>query len=574
MKENQTVACQRYQAGYDYNTRINYYTTVSENLDYLIGEQWGDIGKSSDTPIATLNFEKMIHRYKTAAIASQQLTATYLIENVDENATGEDEQRLIAMAKLLSGNAEILWEKQKMDSKIRKWISDAWTTGDMCAYMYWDSSIKTGQKVGDKAIKGDICIDRVSPGSVFFGNPNEKTVEKQPYILLLIRETIMGLKREAKKYGLSQDDIEKIGSDMDTDVQLGKYKSIELEGEPDMRKCNAYLMFWKDEDGQVLWSKSTNGITVRDNVPLGISRYPVAWGVWEDVENSYHGRAESTGIHNVQRFVNKMYALCMMWMINNSLGKVAYDETMISNWSNDIGSAIPVNGNPANVIKQLNSGDFNNAILLVIDSAIKYTRDFCGVTDASLGQGRADNTSAIIALGKQASISLENQQDNVKQFIEDIYLILAEMMVSKYVDGRRLPMREDGKITYLPFDASLRDRLIMNVKIEVGASTIWSEEVAARTLDNMLVNKVIDDLQYLERLPNGHITGKTKLIEEKKALRQATLKQETPITDDTDFEAMAQFMETLPQETQIALKALPPEQMQQEVINIMTSVSQ
>ena len=564
-----TKAYKRYQAGYDYNVRLGYYQTVSENQDMLIGEQWGDLGKNSEQPIVTFNMERMIERYKVGAIASQQLTATYMAENVSEVTDDETEKRINEVIKLMSGNAEILWEKNKMNSKIRKWVSDAWVSGDMCAFSYWDSAIKTGQDY-----VGDICTKRASGGNVFFGNPNERDKEIQPYIVILARDTVYSLKKLAKQLGLKQSEIDKIGGDLDTDTQVGKYKNLELEGNNEFAKCNSYYMFEKDENGEVHWSLSTNSVVIRPDVNMKITKYPIAWGVWEDVEYSYHGRAESTGIHPAQRFVNKMYALCMMWMINNSLGKVAFDETMISNWSNDIGSAIPVNGNPNNVIQQLRSGDFNNAILQVIDTAINYTRDFCGVTDAALGQGRADNTSAIVALGKQASLSLENQQSNVKQFIEDIYLIWAELMLSKYADGRRLPMREDGKIVYKQFDASLKDKIITSVKIEVGASSIWSEIAAIQTLDNMLLNQVIDDIQYLERIPSGVITGITKLIDEKKAGRVQQTKAQTPMTDNSDFEEMASFMETLPKQTQIALKSMPPEQMQAEVINLMNMQGQ
>jgi hypothetical protein len=568
MKQSElTKACTRYQMGYDYNLRIGYYSTVSENNDYLIGEQWGTVPK--DQAIATFNFEKMIQRYKTGAIASQQLTATYLAENVSQVGGTTTEEQVNEIVKLMTGNAEILWEKQKMDSKVRKWIADAWVSGDMCAYSYWDSYIKTGQDY-----EGDICTKRASGGNVFFGNPNERDVECQPYILILARDTVYNLKKQAKQAGLSKDDIAKIGGDLDTDTQVGKYANIELQGDNEFSKCNSYYMFEKDDNGMVHWSLSTNSVVIRKDTNLNISRYPIAWAVWEDVENSYHGRAESTGIHPAQRFVNKMYSLCMMWMINNSLGKVAFDETMISNWSNDIGSAIPVNGNPNNVIQQLRSGDFNNAILQVIDTAINYTRDFCGVTDAALGQGRADNTSAIVALGKQAAMSLENQQNNLKQFIEDIYLIWAELMLSKYATGRRVPMKEDGKIVYKPFDAKIAKDIIASVKIEVGASSIWSEIAAIQTLDNMLLNQVIDDIQYLERIPNGIITGLTKLIDEKKAMRVSQAEAQKPMTNNDDFEEMASFMETLPKQTQIALKAMPPEQMQQEVINLMNMQEQ
>ena len=561
-EEQYTKAYRRYRAGFGYNNKIKYYATVSENNDYLIGEQWGNVPQ--DQPIATFNFEKMIQRYKTAAISSQRLSAVYTAESISDDTNDQSEQLILDTVALMSGAAEQMWEKQKMDFLIRKFVADAWVSGDMCAFCYWDSYAKTGQP-----FDGEIKTERFSGGNVFFGNPNIRDAQLQPYIVLLSRETVYDLKLEAKRLGLNQKEIDKIGGDLDTETQVGKYGNTELEGDDEFAKCNVYYTLERDEKGIAHWSKSTNSVDIRKDTSLRMKRYPVAWGVWEDVEYCYHGRAESTGIHPAQRFVNKMYALCMMWMINNSLGKIAFDETLISNWSNDLGTAIPVNGNPNNVIQQLRSGDFNNAILQVIDSAINYTRDFCGVTSAALGQGRADNTSAIVALGKQAEISLENQQNNVKQFIEDIYLIWADMMLANYVTGRKLPIKENGVVVYKEFNDAMKDKIIANVKIEVGASSIWSELSSQTTLDNMLQNQVINQIQYLERLPEGTIVGLKKLIEEKKEELKSQNKATTPIAGEQDFEAMAQFMDTLPKETQIALKSMPPDQMQQEVIALM-----
>lgn len=47
--------------------------------------------------------------------------------------------------------------------------------------------------------------------------------------------------------------------------------------------------------------------------------------------------------------------------------------------------------------------------------------------------------------------------------------------------------------------------LLLNVRVDVGASTLWSESRAVQTLDNLFDRQVITPAQYLSRLPRGSV---------------------------------------------------------------------
>ena len=573
----ETIAHRRFKAAYNYNQKINYYNRISENENYINGFQWGDTVKGN-VPTPVFNIEKRIMDYKIAALSSQKVKAVYGIEGVTQYGEITDEMRqdesvmaeveLGEMARLLSGNAEVRWEKLKMDSMLRRFLRDGFVTGDMCAHTYWDDTIKTGQKA-----KGDFVTERVHSGNVFFGNPNEPDPQKQPWIILLVRDTVENLRAEAERYGVPKSERDKIVSDKNTETQVGKYGQIEIDGDDSTGKCNAYIMYYK-KDGVVHWSKSTQYVTIRKDVNAKISLYPIAWANWNEVENCYHGNAECTVIHPNQRFINKMFSICMLWFMNNSFGKVAFDATRISGWTNDVATAIPVQGTVDGVIQQLSAGNFNAAVLMVIDYAIKYTKEMQGVTDAALGQERADNTSALIVAQKASALPLENQQARMYQFIEDIFLIWAEFMVNYYVVGRKIPMKDqDGNVVYKEFTAKDKDKLVMNVKIEVGASSFWSEESNIENLTNLLRDGHITFIQFLERLPNGRIEKKQQLIDELKAIAMSAQDPNNPVPtepDNSQFEAEAQFFDSLPFEIRQQLQALPPEQMEAEIQRMMT----
>lgn len=587
-----TIAHGRFMSAYDYNVKLGYYDKTTENENYVNGEQWTNV-RSNGLPTPVFNIEKRIMDYKIAALSSQRVKAVYGIEgitqhgDIDPNETDPTilaEAELGEVARLMSGNAEVLWEKQKMDSKVRRWLRDGFVTGDMCAHVYWDETVKTGQKA-----KGDFVTERVHGGNVFFGNPNEPDVQKQPWVIILLRDTVDRTRAIAKKYGLSKRDIDLIAADDDTDTQVGKYGKDELDGDASTQKCNRYLMYYKKDDGKVYWSLSTKFVTIKEDVDTKISRYPIAWGNWDEVENCFHGKAECAEIHPNQRFINKMFAMCMVWFMYNSFGKIAYDATRIEAWTNEIGVAIPVNGPVDGMIQQLSAGNFNSAVLLVIDYAIKYTKEMQGATDAALGQERADNTSALIMMQKASALPLENQQARMYQFIEDLFLIWADFMVNYYIVGRKIPIKDgDGNIVYKEFRTADKDRLIMNAKIEVGASSYWSEVSTIQTLDNLLAQNRITLIQYLERMPNGYISGLRKLIEEQKAIAMAPPMpaQGSPAPSQPQngggqgnvppeqLEAEAAFFEGLPPEIQQQLLALPPEEMEIQVQQMMTGAPQ
>ena len=52
----------------------------------------------------------------------------------------------------------------------------------------------------------------------------------------------------------------------------------------------------------------------------------------------------------------------------------------------------------------------------------------------------------------------------------------------------------------------------MALRLDVGASTYWSEMASMQTLDNLLASGHITLRQYLDRLPAGYLPGKEDLL--------------------------------------------------------------
>jgi hypothetical protein len=183
----------------------------------------------------------------------------------------------------------------------------------------------------------------------------------------------------------------------------------------------------------------------------------------------------------------------------------------------------------------------SSQIMLAIDRALQYTRECLGATDAQMGRVRPDNTSALMVLQASSEVPLENVRSNMHEWYEDIAAILLDMMGTYY--GKRPLVRDrefedmvigpDGNPQIDPntglfltkktsrrvmeeFDFSVLKHLYLNVSVDAGATTYYSEIAMVQTLDNLRRDGTLGLIEYLERIPEKLIPRKEELIEELK----------------------------------------------------------
>ena len=91
--------------------------------------------------------------------------------------------------------------------------------------------------------------------------------------------------------------------------------------------------------------------------------------------------------------------------------------------------------------------------------------------------------------------------------------IWAEFWITHYGD-RLLKVQDADSVWYLPFSGKRYRELLISARVDVGASTLWTETESIRTLDNLFNREVIDAVQYLKRLPKGTVPDVSGLIRE------------------------------------------------------------
>lgn len=504
-----------YEEGRRFKSAVNLYDTVVNNENFFIGKQWEGV-QANGLPTPVFNFLKKDVSFVVASITTDniKISARPLAATPETRALREP-------ARILNEEFESIFAENDIVRLAKEYARDAAVRGDGCLYTYWDADAETGQ-----LSKGAIRTEIIKNTRVFFGNPNDKRVESQPYIIVESREIVRLLRQKARENGA--DDWEAIDSDEDNAPAGGEQRTDD--------KATKLFIMWKGEDGEVWGYECTEKVAVKAPWSLGIRRYPITWLCWDYVDDSYHGQAMITGLIPNQIFVNKIWAMTMLSAMMTAYPKVIYDKTRIRKWTNQVGQAIGVAGGDMNTVaKTLNGAMLNPQISELIELAIDQTNRNLGVNAAATGDVRPDNTSAIIALQRAAATPSETTKLNLQHSIEDLGRIYLEF-IAEYYGKRRVDVPSAGteaeeihsfagtetpEEIAVDFDFSVFKDMPMSFKLDVGASSYYSEIASIQTLDQLLVNGKITTSQYLERLPDGYIPDKAGLARDIKAAEEA-----------------------------------------------------
>ncbi|WP_308636115.1 hypothetical protein [Paenibacillus silvisoli] len=537
---DKTKDWQLYENGVSYNNRLspNYYETVNANWDFFSGNQWRNL-PDSDMPKPVFNIIKRVITFFVASLTTSKAKIHFepMMYSHETPDTGRVSDAIAAA--IANKQIDALFEKFKMEFRIKDALFDSAITGDAAAHFYFDVSKKPyGSRYSE--IKGEICMELVDGTNIFFGNANSDKTENQPYIIVSGRDMVKNLKEEAERYKNNPDAIRE---DSSYTNEAGYNGKIEVEGD-ESGKAEYIIIYRKvkktrkgvdpatgmeneEEYTTITASKSVESAYIYQDIDTGLSNYPVAWLNWEKQKNTYHGRALCTGMLPNQIFINRMFAMVMYHLMMTAFPKAVYNADVIDLWTNAVGEAIPVTGvdlntNLQNIAGYLQPGNMSNQIMEAIDLAMQYTKEMLGASDAALGQIDPKNTSAIIAVQKSSAIPLENPKSNLYEWIEDIGKILFDMMGTYY--GPRPVMLDDGTVQDFDF-ATLKDAWL-DIRADVGESSYWSEIASLQTLDNLLANGHITIDEYLKRIPDEQVPQKEELIQEIQARMAQALQQQ------------------------------------------------
>jgi len=517
-KNNPSKVWQEYQGGIQYNNALYLYENVKKQENFYLGRQWEGLN-APDLEQPVLNFLGRVVNYFISMLVSDDVGISV------NSFTGELPNPLLNMGndELVAKEIERVIEKAKIKSLNRDALRNAAVDGDTCFYLHFDPN--KGRKISlsenEVAYQGEIAVEVLDNTNVIFANPYSDNLQEQPYIIVVQRKPIKELRKQAQKEGVKN--WESIISDNNS-----LFYNEDKTDNNDL--VTVLTKFYRNRD-TIKYYRCTQSVELKGETDLGYKLYPFAYMSWQKVKNSYHGiPAITQGVIQNQIYVNTLWALFMIHQKKMTFPKILYDATKIDRWTNKVGQAIGVAGDPntAAVATSFRGADFSQQAMELVEKTIQYTKEFMGASDAALGNEKADNTSAIIALQKASSQPLELQRLSFYQFVEDYVRVILDMIRIDYGTRQVQVSDEMGNTSLETIDFSTLDYDAMDLNVDVGSSAYWSEITQMQTMDNLFTKGIVTDMvTYLESIPDRYIKNKNKIIESiKQQIQQEQMNQQ------------------------------------------------
>ena len=514
----------------EYVRRKNLYNIVKTNEDFYDGRQWEGV-KADNLPKPVINILQRVVKYMIATLSSNDVAVSI----TPLSSIEEDTKKM----KLVSNEIEKVIEQARIKEASKLAIRNAAVDGSSFLLQMFDAEYDTGQDM--KGRVDNIILDNTQ---VYFGNPYSNVIQKQPFIIVALRQYVDQVKQEAKSLGLSEEMINEIRADDDTD-QANQEDSDKL--------VTVLLRFEKKEHiikiltpvGEmplkvktVFFTKSTQNVMLKEETDLGYQRYPIACFGWDPIKNSYLYNSPMTSVIPNQIFINKCYAIAQMYGLQSAFPKIIYDRNKadINDLLNTTSpSAVANIDTLGKVLDFIKVPDFSNNIIALLQDIMQQTKECMGVNDASLGNVKPDNTSAIVALQEASNVPLEIQRQAFFHMWEDVVRNILDIMTNDY--GVRKSLTEDGEIAEIDF--SMLRNINYELNVDIGTGAQFSEIAQIQTLDKLFQSQIIDAQTYIDAIPAKYVPVKNKILaklkeqeeqmEQMKQMEQQQMQQQMPL---------------------------------------------
>ncbi|RHS38539.1 hypothetical protein DWV55_00790 [Butyricicoccus sp. AF10-3] len=489
-----TAIWKKYERDRDYKRSIGLYDRVRRNEAFYLGRQWEGLRVQSLDPLIFNVLRRCVNLF-VAMLVSDDVAVRAQPFDMDEDGrqTAHVLERAFASA----------IERSGVKALGRPLLKNACVDGDACFYMHFDPALETGQ-----AVKGDIAVELIDSTNICFGNAACDEVQRQPYIIIAMRRDADEVRREARANGISASDAETIRPD-----DSGEYHRYRTSA--DGERVTVLLHMRRTENG-IAFCKTTRNAVVMPEKVLPYRLYPVTHLCWNRVRGSCHGESPLTEAIPNQIAINKLYSMYVQCIKQVAFPKIVYDMTRFPNgWSNDVGKAIGMRGNPNDAIAAaFRAPDISAQVLQLLKQMMTDTAELMGASEAALGTVNPDNTSAIIAVQNATAAPLELTKMEFYRFTEDWARVFLDLMGAHYgVRTLVLPNEDGGEPETCTFDFSALAGQDMRLQVDVGAASYWSETMQTMTNDHLLESGVISDpLVYLENVPDYQVRGKHDLL--------------------------------------------------------------
>ncbi|MGW8439968.1 portal protein [Paenibacillus sp. S33] len=546
----------QYKDGLSYFRRMGFLDKWPKYERFKASDQWpAATQRTKHLPRPVFNVIKMIETHKVANVMSEQIKMIFSLEEVDDQQPEQEDDP----GELFSRNSEATWERIKQDELNEEALDTAANTGTAIWHYYWDNSIKGGNKY---PYIGEMEGETLDPINVFFGNEQQRNVQKQPFIIISSREPVESVRDYARANGISTAMAKQIKPDKETQDQGYDMAKVELN---DSNKVTVLTRYWKG-NGKVMFAKVASGITIKKPTDTKLTLYPIAVMQWDRRKKSIRGIGDTEGLIPNQKAINTLVAMQILSVQLTGWPKLVYKSGAInpSKVTNAPGEMIEDNSPPGNGgVSYLNPGPISANAANLVESIMAFTRQMTGADEAATGSApSADlNATAIMLLQKAAAIPIESIKRRFYRAIEDIGRIWEDFWKVKYNLPRQVLLKDDEGDDYATmFNGSQYHNVGFTLKIDVGPSSTYSESLVVSGLENALGAGHITYEQYLKYMPKNTVPYRDRLMKEMDE-KKGIIGMMEQIVEQMSPEERAQF-DTLTPEQQVMtlLNVVAPQQ--------------
>lgn len=487
-----------YEKGANYNRLMNMYSDTDKNFRFYNGDQWQGLKSGGIAPVS-YNVIKPIVKHHVGTINENLWAINYSSDNFDNEEMiklGSD------ICSLLNKRASRVFEKDNMDYKLRKVSKQAAINDEGLIYVDYNEALD--DPVNEIVNKVDVC----------FGNENSSDIQSQPYIIIKTRKPVSFVQELAKSKGVNEFDFNNIRGDNDTTEESGEHSKYEVD---DM--CTIITKMYK-KDGTVHFSKATKYVDIQKDIDTGLSLYPLAHMVWEEVEGYSRGIGVVKYLIPNQIEINKTLMRRVLTVKQTAYPQkaVLIDKVQNPNAINEVGSTIKFTGMEIDDVRKAfnytTPAQMSSDATGLQNELISTTRDLNNSSEMATGNVNPEDASgrAILAVQQASNMPLGEQTLALKTMIEDLARIYLDMWKTYAEDGLRVVDNSNpDEISVAQITVEMLEQLQATVRVDITPKSAYDKFAVEQSIENLFMQNKINFEEYVKLLPEDSVMPKQKL---------------------------------------------------------------
>ena len=514
----ETDLWQLYDKGVNYNRTVNLYENTNKCFRFYNGDQWNGLKSGSIEPVTYPIVEPIVN-YKVSTINQNEWAIHFSSENFDDL---ENRELFNKACDLLNKRVARVWEKDKLDYKIRKVSTDSAVTGEGLLYVDYDD--ETDDPLTEILNNTDIC----------YGNENSSDIQSQPYIIVKTRRPVEQVRNLAQSKGVSDEDLLLIQGDQQVFEEAGDNARQEVNN-----MCTVITKMYK-ENGTVHFERATRYVTIQKDTDTGLTLYPLAHMIWKEVKGYSRGVGEVKYLIPNQIEINRTLMRRVLIVKMCAYPKNVVDTSKIANPQDvdKIGVTLRTTGNTVDDVRKAFTttipANMSSDANLLQEEMITKTRELKNASELATGNVDPSDASgkAILAVQQASNLPLNEHTLSLKTFVEDLGRIFLDMWTVYAEKGLRIIDKEKNQKgefeeTISNITIEILKQLKATVKVDITPKTPYDKMALEQSLENLLKANYIDLEEYTNALDDDSVMPKQKLLEIIKArkIKEAQIQQ-------------------------------------------------